>query len=244
MMVGLKVYPGKAPVHTAKRYLNCLSSILPEGFTPENPRPSLNLNAGDKAWASAFLGTQGFSKGETLIGVNPGAAWATKRWPPKKFAEVLDLLGQKGRLRFLLLGDAKDLFACEEVASRVKRGGRIIVSAGKTSLGQLMGLIARCRVMLTNDSGPMHLAVGLGVPVVALFGPTVEEFGFFPLGPKDQVVEKQLSCRPCALHGSARCPINTHECMEGISSARVFEAMNKVLRSGKARDRKLRSGYK
>jgi len=100
------------------------------------------------------------------------------------------------------------------------------LSAGETTVGQLMALVARCRALLTNDSGPMHVAVGLGVPVLALFGPTVTDFGFAPLGPRDRVIERAgLRCRPCTLHGTERCPIVTHECLEAIKPEPVAAAL-------------------
>jgi heptosyltransferase-2 len=92
-------------------------------------------------------------------------------------------------------------------------------------------LIRRCRVIVSNDSAPAHLASAVGTPVVAIFGATVPRFGFGPRGPGDIVVETEgLFCRPCGIHGGNSCPIKTFECMERILPERVFREV--VLRVG------------
>jgi heptosyltransferase-2 len=80
----------------------------------------------------------------------------------------------------------------------------------------------RSQVVVANDSAMMHVAAACGVPVVALFGPTVTGFGFAPLGPDDVVIERDLECRPCSLHGGARCPLGHHDCLRGIPVEEVF----------------------
>jgi heptosyltransferase-2 len=87
-------------------------------------------------------------------------------------------------------------------------------------------------VLVSNDSAPMHLAVAVGTPVVAIFGATVPEFGFGPAGPRDRVVETLgLSCRPCAIHGGATCPIGTFDCMVRISPERVAAEVARLVES-------------
>src|SRR3989304_6567858 len=103
--------------------------------------------------------------------------------------------------------------------------GRVINLAGKTTLRELASLMERCDLVVTNDSGPLHMAGALGKPVVALFGPTVEEFGFTPLNNQSLVLSKDLPCRPCSLHGSNRCPLGHHHCMNTIQPDEVFEAV-------------------
>jgi heptosyltransferase II len=97
--------------------------------------------------------------------------------------------------------------------------------AGQTSLRELIAVLARCDVFLTNDSGPMHIAVACHVPTVAIFGPTTKELGFFPYGPGHIVIEKNLACRPCGLHGARSCPLVHFECMKSITPDEVFGAV-------------------
>ncbi|HEX9006414.1 MAG TPA: glycosyltransferase family 9 protein, partial [Bacteroidota bacterium] len=91
-------------------------------------------------------------------------------------------------------------------------------------------LLRRCRLLVTNDTAPQHLAVAVGTPVVAIFGPTVPRFGFAPIGPLDTVVETPgLVCRPCGIHGGERCPIGTFECMNLITVQHVLAAVDHIL---------------
>jgi heptosyltransferase-2 len=201
----------------------------------------LHVSHADRAWAEAFLRRRGVSPKDCLIGVSPGAAWPTKRWPARHFAKALDLLHAHvpARTRFVLVGGPNDLFACEEVVARMRLAApRALVAAGETNVGQLMALVSRCSALLTNDSGPMHVAVGLGVPTAALFGPTVLGFGFAPLGAKDKVFEQPLFCRPCTLHGAERCPLVGHECLESVSPEAVSEYLRKLLAAPKAKARR------
>lgn len=94
-----------------------------------------------------------------------------------------------------------------------------------------MALLSRAAVLLCNDSGAMHLGAALGVPTVAVFGPTVEAFGFFPSGEKTAVVQNGgLNCRPCALHGGRRCPQKHFRCMTDVTVDRVVGEARRLLR--------------
>jgi heptosyltransferase-2 len=233
MLVWFKHRPSAGLPHVAQRYLNALAPLGGAGLDPLGARPDLHVSAADSAWAENYLLRRGVRRGDLLIGVSPGAAWPTKRWPARHFAAALDQLALKlpRRSRLLFMGGTADLFACEEVVARMRRAAPLaLVSAGDTSVGQLMALMARCHALLTNDSGPMHVAVGLGVPVAALFGPTVLDFGFAPLGPRDRVFERELPCRPCTLHGAERCPLVNHACMEGIEPGPVAAALAGLMR--------------
>lgn len=95
----------------------------------------------------------------------------------------------------------------------------------QTNLKELIAAISRCQAFLTNDSGPMHIAVATRVPTVAIFGPTTRELGFFPYGSGHRVIEKPLSCRPCSLHGANTCPLGHFECMKTIGPDEVYQAV-------------------
>jgi heptosyltransferase-2 len=214
----------------ALRAQQVVARLLGEASPSQAAPSSLKVASGAQAWAANFLNKAGWKEGQPLLAISPGAAWATKRWSPESFAEVLGNLAGQAGLRVLFIGDARDAaLAAEIMALRPRAAESCIVAAGKTDLQQLAALLARCRALLSNDSGPMHVATALGVPVVALFGPTVEAFGFFPEGPRDRVLQKDLACRPCSVHGTERCPLGTHECMKSILPAEVLAALNEVL---------------
>jgi len=165
---------------------------------------------------------------QKLIAVAPGSMWATKRWPASKYETSLKQCIQEGYV-IALIGGRSDNELCASVARKL--GPRSLVdSSGKLTPLQSAELIRRCRVLLTNDSAPMHLAAAVGTPVVALFGPTVPEFGFGPVRGNCVIVErKSLWCRPCTPHGGERCPIGTHECMNEISEEEVIQTVFKFL---------------
>ena len=93
---------------------------------------------------------------------------------------------------------------------------------GKTSLRELATVISQCSLFITNDSGPMHIAAALQVPLVAIFGSTTKELGFTPYGTNNRIVEVNLPCRPCSSHGKKRCPKEHFKCMRDISSEAVM----------------------
>jgi heptosyltransferase-2 len=104
--------------------------------------------------------------------------------------------------------------------------GRIVSAAGELPLRASAALLERAEVLVTNDSAPLHLATAVGTRIVAIFGPTVPEFGFGPRGPRDLVVEHvALDCRPCSRHGPRVCPLGHHRCMGEIGVERVLDAV-------------------
>jgi lipopolysaccharide heptosyltransferase II len=170
------------------------------------------------------LAEAGAAEGARLAGVHPGAAWATKRWPPERFAELCRRLSSAG-LTPVLVGGPGDAPLGDSIAKA--SGAADLV--GRTSLEELKSLMGRLSLFVTNDSGPMHLAAAAGVPVVALFGATTRELGFFPYGGGHRVVEAELACRPCGLHGASSCPEGHFLCMRLLTVDRVEAACREAL---------------
>jgi len=160
-----------------------------------------------------------------LVGFAPGAAYGhAKRWPPRYVAEVIASVANTREVTCVLFGAAGDVEAGREIESALgPRGlarGRVVNLIGRTDLSLLIGLLARCRAFVTNDSGSMHLASAMGVPVVAMFGPTSErETG--PAGARVDVLTADVFCRPCMLR---ECPID-HRCMKRITPERALAAV-------------------
>jgi heptosyltransferase-2 len=153
----------------------------------------------------------------------PGAHWATKRWPAESYRELADLIIKQSKQSIVLVGGEADAGACRKVAAASE--GRIANLCGRLDLGQLAAVLARSVLLVTNDSGPMHMAEAVGVPIVALFGPTVPQFGFAPWRQGSVVMERELGCRPCSVHGSDRCPRRHQRCLRDITPQ---EAWGKV----------------
>ena len=158
------------------------------------------------------------------VALAPGSVWFTKRWPARHFSFVARELTRSG-YQVVLVGGSEDRILCDEIAAACVDGPSAVNAAGRLTLRQSAELLRRCRLVITNDSAPLHLAGAVGTAVFALFGATVPAFGFGPLGPRDRVFGVDgLSCRPCAIHGGNRCPIGTFVCMEQLSPATVLEA--------------------
>jgi heptosyltransferase-2 len=165
------------------------------------------------------LGISGTDDPSTkLVGFAPGAAYGhAKRWPPNRVAQVIAKLNEHGAA-CVLVGSAADRDAGREIESALPMSARVVNLIGRTDLRLLAGILERCQVFISNDSGAMHLAAALSVPVVAIFGPTDERVTA-PLGNHDILLE-QVFCRPCMLRD---CPID-HRCMKRISADRVITA--------------------
>lgn len=170
--------------------------------------------------ASALLRESGVADGTPFVVFAPGAAYGrAKQWLPVRFAELAALLAADN-IATVLIGAAGDMPACEEVA----RHGPAVNLAGRTNLSALAGLLSLSRAVIANDSGAMHLAAAVGVPVTAIFGPTNDQ-KTAPLrasveAPAPVIVSTDVWCRPCMLR---ECPID-HRCMTRISAERVYAA--------------------
>lgn len=156
----------------------------------------------------------------------PGSVWATKRWTEVGYSNLAEILSKRGH-RVELVGSSAEKALCDRIASRVPR---VVNRAGQTSFAELVDLLATGEALVCNDSGAMHAAAASGLPTVAIFGPTTLGLGFQPWNENAVVVQKTLQCRPCGKHGSQKCPIGTHECMENIAPSEVVSALDQLLR--------------
>jgi len=218
-----------ASAHAVERYL---ALAAPAGGAPgrADPRPALAVLPRARDEVSALLASEGVGADEPRVAVAPGSIWGTKRWLPGGFAEVARRARERG-LRPVLIGAPSERELCEEVASLAACGA--VVLAGRTSIPQMSALLAACRLLVSNDSGPGHVASAVGTPVVSVFGPTVPAFGYTPYGEANRIVEiLGLECRPCHSHGPARCPLGHHRCMREIGAERVWAAAEEILALG------------
>ena len=163
-----------------------------------------------------------------LVGIHPGSVWPTKRWSAEGFIRLIGLLKQKYPCEILLFGGSEDAEVVAEVHKRC--GGCAVSLVNRISLRHLPAALSRCKFFVTNDSGPMHVAVARRVPVVAVFCATTPALGFYPYSARAVVVEKNLPCRPCSSHGSRRCPLGTEDCMRLIRAEDVFQAVERLLK--------------
>ena len=178
---------------------------------------SLGLTEEDRRRAAEWLVAKGLGPG--FVAMAPGSIWGTKRWPG--YAGLAAALDRP----VVIVGGPEDRVLAESVAAAAP--GRAHVAAGELPLRVTAALLEKARVLVTNDSAPLHLASAVGTRVVAVFGPTVPAFGFGPRGSTDRIVEHgTLPCRPCSSHGPPVCPLGHHRCMREISVERVLELVS------------------
>jgi heptosyltransferase-2 len=205
--------------------------FLAEGIAPPvgpPPDPSVHLAPAEVGWAFGELERLGIPHG--AIGMAPGARHATKRWPIGYYAELIDRLAVRNAAVVpVFLGTSTgDLELETELRAAVRRPEALRIV--RQPLRRAAALLGRLSGLVTNDSGLMHLSAAVGTPVVALFGPTVGEFGFLPAGPGHQVLERPLSCRPCSLHGGPVCPRGHFRCLKEIAPEEVLAALTRLER--------------
>ena len=173
--------------------------------------------------AARFLDAHGLGRTRRLLALVPGAAHFTKRWPPEHWAALVDRLAPTNDV-VILGGEAERSLA----QSLAERGGAAVASAaGQFSLLGSAALLRKSAAVVAGDTGLMHIANAVGTPVIALYGPGVEQFGFFPWQAAAKVLERDLYCRPCSAHGSARCPQGHHRCLRDIAPADVAQALDR-----------------
>ena len=210
-----------------------LSLLKPLGIQAgDDVLPSLYPGKGDRDKVDEILRKHVLSgsavKQNGIVAVAPGSIWNTKRWLKENFIRLGKLLIDKG-FSIVLVGGKEDERLCREIEQSIGNR-RVLNAAGRLTPLQSAELIRRCNVAVSNDSAPMHMALAVRTPVVAIFGATVPQFGFAPRGEYDEVVETLgLPCRPCSIHGGERCPINTFVCMTNITPEYVFDKVRSII---------------
>jgi heptosyltransferase-2 len=173
-------------------------------------------------------GRELLERGGRWVGLNPGAAFGSaKRWPAERYAALADLLIRQYGVRVAILGSAADRGVASAIADAMTAPARVL--AGETRLTDLVGVLAGLALLVTNDSGPMHVAAALGTPLVAVFGPT-DWRETAPLGATCRVVRAPVECSPCKLR---ECPID-HRCMTRVGVERVLAEAQDLLKGARS----------
>ena len=219
----------RAP-HQSDYYRDLVTGL---GMADPGLLPRLSPRPSSAERASVLLAQRGVDLTGRFVGLAPGAAYGqAKQWPPERVADLAARLIREQGVTCVLVGASHDRDTARTIESWIRdrapdAKGRLLDFTGRTSLGALIGLMARMDVFVSNDSGAMHVAAALGRPIVAVFGPT-NEHATRPLGDHD-VVTASVFCRPCMLRD---CPID-HRCMKRISVQNVFEHVVARLVPGK-----------
>jgi heptosyltransferase-2 len=208
------VTPEDKKRHHTDYYLELLRRLGIEGG---DGRLCLAISDDEQSWADDVLGS------ERVIAMNPGAAYGSaKRWLPERFAEVADQLAERYQARILLTGGPGEKEIGRDIAAAMKHD--VINMVGQTTVRQMMALLANSSLLVTNDSGPMHVASAFDIPIVAVFGST-DHTTTCPASERVRIVRKETDCAPCLLR---QCPTD-HRCMTAIEASDVIEAACELL---------------
>lgn len=214
------VHPQTKRAHQVHYYLALLSGL---GLETDAEEFALSVNGQKVAETKAWLDTLNVQIKNPLVIINPGGYYGSaKRWPAEKYAELASLIQDNYPAQIMIIGSSDEKPLAEAISSRMKTPP--LVLTGQTSLSRLAALIRFADLFVTNDSGPMHLANFLKVPVVALFGPT-EPARTGPFLEPSVVVHKGAPCWPCSYR---QCPFD-HRCMMDITPDEVFQSCQRLL---------------
>jgi lipopolysaccharide heptosyltransferase II len=217
----LLTHPLSAPLPIGHQLRDYDALLLSRGIEPDLEAPRLRISAEAAAAAERAFASAGFPAGARPVLLAPGAAFSwTKRWPPERWGRLAALLSRTGAKSALVIGPGE-----EEIAARAVEAAGVPVPVLGADLDpvELAALLARARAVISNDSGPMHLAAAVGTPVVAIFGPT-DPGRTGPSGSPFRVLDRYVFCSPCFLK---ECPYR-HECMTGIGVESVIEAVKQL----------------
>ncbi|MDZ4853407.1 MAG: lipopolysaccharide heptosyltransferase II [Nitrospirota bacterium] len=208
-------------IHQVRYYWDLLK---PLGLTGDPPAPELVVFPEEEQAMAGRFAQSGLTATDVVVGINPGSTYGeAKRWLPERFADVTERLCRTIRespgqhVSVVILGAKGEEPLGQEIAARLS--SRTLVLSGATTIRELMAAVKRCSVLLTNDTGPMHMAAAFQVPVVAIFGPT-DWRTTSPFGNAHAIVREPVDCAPCLLR---ECPID-HRCMTRVTVDQVYEA--------------------
>lgn len=219
----------KARTRAIHAVANYFEAIAPLDIHSSNLTLELYPGPDDRVFAAQIISSRENKKGP-LIALNPGASHPVNRWSTDRFAALADLLVQQLSADIIIIGGAEDILLAKEIAS--KSNSRPLIMAGKAGLLQLAALLEQCDLLVSGDTGPLHLATAVGTRAIALFG-AADHDRTGPIGTGHHVIRaKDVLCAPCRCR---TCGNKIYlECMEKISARSVFDAASDMLRNGSA----------
>jgi heptosyltransferase-2 len=220
--------PGQTPAHEAYYYLELLRRAGWLGALPEVQHIALRVTPAALDQAEGVLQRSGARANALRLALAPGAAYGSaKCWSPDRFAQLADRLVSDFDADVIIFGAASERDVAERIATRMRK--RPVMLVGQTKIGELPALFARCGLFVGNDSGAMHVAAAVGLPVVAVFGPT-DPNGTAPVTSRRTLLQQRVSCSPCFLR---HCPLD-HRCMTRVEIEAVYAAARDWVAAGSA----------
>ena len=222
---GIRLDPALKQGHMIDYYIGILKGAA---LQTDGRELTLNVTDDERRSADHLLAQHQITKKKLLVGINPGAEGGTaKRWLPDRFAVLCKLLTGIPGVRVVIFGTAGDRALGQKIADSA--GNRAVNLCGQTTLREVIALIERCRLLITNDSGLMHVAAALDTPQIAIIGPTHYK-ATGPSNPNSRIIRVSTSCAPCR---NKDCPTD-HRCMTKITADMIFDAAKPFLRDSES----------
>jgi ADP-heptose:LPS heptosyltransferase len=214
-------YPANTPP-TPERFFAAARDL---DVQPDGEPAEIHINPVERERVDRWLEERGLGQDRPLVVVAPMAAHATKRWPTEHWTTLVQRVVAGADV--VVVGGPGDVETCESVARA--GGNRAAHTAGVMGLQGTGAILQRATVTASGDTGVMHMSTAVRTPVVALFGPTVEPFGFFPYRAESTVLQREMPCRPCSKMGGPSCPLGHHRCLRDISPDEVAQSLERWL---------------
>lgn len=215
--LNINLYNNIIPVY--KAYINSAKKL---GLTDDNRGFDFNIDDKYIKKIDELFKDENINNSNFLVVLCPGTGYESKSWSVEGFSKVGKFLISGFNAEVMVIGDDRDFDKGEKIRNYI--GDRVYNFCGRLSIMESAALISKCELVITNDAGPMHIAEALNKKLTAIFGATVEEFGYFPVNTNAVVVQKLCSCRPCSNNGWKKCSKKETECMNGISPDNVVNA--------------------
>ncbi|MFV1952012.1 MAG: glycosyltransferase family 9 protein [Nitrospinota bacterium] len=211
-----KVKPKKEKRHQVDIFLDI---IAPLNIDISDRTPELHVLDRDKERITELLRKEDVLNTDILVAVAPGGYYPSQCWNPKRFAETADIISERYNTKVVIVGDKNMAATYKEMLSAMKTDPVNMVNG--LTLGELSALFERCKIVLCNNSGPLHIAAAVNTPTVSMMGPTVP-WQWWPIGNNHIVLRNDIDCSPCN-----RGDCKGHDCMEGITVKEVLDAIRR-----------------
>lgn len=214
--------------HEIERNLDILRIL---NFKIHSKKPEIFLSKKDEKFAEVFFKKNKINKKDLVVCIHPGAPWFPKRWPKERFAELADKLIEKYKAKIILIGSEDEIKLTNRIINLLKEKNKknIFNIAGKTTTTQLTALIKKCCLFIGNDSGPMHIAATVNIPIIAFFGPSDPRL-FGSYGKNNVIIYKKVECSPCIQRVNRGCKFDFPVCkgLLKINTEDVLEVVEKI----------------
>jgi heptosyltransferase-2 len=208
-------------IHRVGYYLRLLFEL---GIDAPITAPTLTVPDSDHNWVHDQVAPDA----SRVVAFNPGATYGlAKQWFPERYAEVARYTIDSHDAQVVIVGGPAEAKLGTRVASMIDRPDRVLDLSGRTTIPQLAGVLQRADLLVTNDTGPMHVAAAVDTPIVAIFGST-DPTTTPPYGDRNSIVQHKVDCSPCLLR---ECPLEGHPCMTGVETPTVIESVDPWIRS-------------